>query len=166
NILEPIFEKYFIYDSYANRKGKGNLKAIQRFDYFKRKVSCNGRKIQGLQDDNYVQGYALKADIKHYFDTVSHEKLIEIISKRIADNNVMGLIRKILNNYNAKQEGKGMPLGNLTSQFFANIYLNELDQFIKHNLKAKYYLCYVDDFIILHKSRNQLESWKTEISLF
>ena len=166
NILEPIFEKYFIYDSYANRKGKGNLKAIQRFDYFKRKVSCNGRKIEGLQDDNYVQGYALKADIKHYFDTVSHEKLMKIISNKIADNDVMALIRKILNNYNAKQEGKGMPLGNLTSQFFANIYLNELDQFIKHNLKAKYYLRYVDDFILLHKSKSQLEIWKTEISSF
>ncbi|MFH1066254.1 MAG: hypothetical protein V1734_07125 [Nanoarchaeota archaeon] len=67
NILEPIFEKYFIYGSYANRKGKGNLKAIVRFDYFKRKVSCNGRQIRGLQDDNYVQGYALKADIISLF---------------------------------------------------------------------------------------------------
>ncbi|MDD4877564.1 MAG: reverse transcriptase domain-containing protein [Candidatus Nanoarchaeia archaeon] len=166
NILEPIFEKYFIYDSYANRKGKGNLKAIQRFDYFKRKVSCNGRQIRGLQDKNYVQGYALKADIKHYFETVSHEKLMKIISEKIADKDVMDLIRKILNNYNAKQEGKGMPLGNLTSQFFANIYLNELDQFIKHRLKAKYYLRYVDDFLIVHNSKNQLESWKTEISSF
>ncbi|MEK6863807.1 MAG: reverse transcriptase domain-containing protein [Nanoarchaeota archaeon] len=166
NVLEPIFEKYFIYDSYANRKGKGNLKAIERFDYFKRKVSCNGRKIKRLQDDNYVQGYALKADIKHYFDTVSHKKLMGIISKRIADIDVRDLILKILNNYNAKQDGKGMPLGNLTSQFFANIYLNELDQFIKHNLKVKYYLRYVDDFIMLHKSKNQLESWKTEISSF
>ena len=106
NVLEPIFEKYFIYDSYANRKGKGNLKAIERFDYFKRKVSCNGRKIKRLQDDNYVQGYALKADIKHYFDTVSHKKLMGIISKRIADIDVRDLILKILNNYNAKQDGK------------------------------------------------------------
>ncbi len=166
NILEPIFEKYFIFDSYANRKGKGNLKAIQRFDCFKRKVSCNGRKIVELQDDNYVQGYALKADIKHYFDNVSHKNLMEIISKKIADKDVLELIRKILNNHNPKQEGKGMPLGNLTSRFFANIYLNELDQFVKHKLKAKYYLRYVDDFIILHKSRNQLERWKTEIGSF
>ena len=113
-----------------------------------------------------MQGYALKADIKHYFDTVSHKKLMGIISKRIADIDVRDLILKILNNYNAKQDGKGMPLGNLTSQFFANIYLNELDQFIKHNLKVKYYLRYVDDFIMLHKSKNQLESWKTEISSF
>ncbi|HII16235.1 MAG TPA: hypothetical protein HA362_08085 [Nanoarchaeota archaeon] len=166
NILEPIFEKYFLYDSYANRKGKGNLKAIERFDYFKRKVSCNGRKIKSLQDDNYVQGYALKADIRHYFDTVSHQKLMEILSKRIADKDVLELIWKILRNHSSKQEGKGMPLGNLTSQFFANIYLNELDQFVKHTLKAKCYLRYVDDFVVLHSSRAQLESWKTEISLF
>lgn len=146
--------------------GKGNLKAIDRFDYFKQKVSCNGRNLKGLQDYNYVHGYALKADIKHYFETVSHEKLMEIISKKIADNNVIELIQKILNNYNAKQEGKGMPLGNLTSQFFANIYLNELDQFIKHKLRAEYYLRYVDDFIILHRSRMQLEKWKTEIGFF
>jgi RNA-directed DNA polymerase len=61
---------------------------------------------------------------------------------------------------------KGMPLGNLTSQFFANIYLNELDYFVKHKLKAKYYLRYVDDFVILHRSKEQLENWKDEIDLF
>ena len=59
-----------------------------------------------------------------------------------------------------------MPLGNLTSQFFANIYLNELDYFVKHKLKAKYYIRYVDDFVILHQSREQLETWKTQINLF
>ncbi|MBU2638403.1 MAG: reverse transcriptase/maturase family protein [Nanoarchaeota archaeon] len=161
NIIEPIFEKHFIYDSYANRKGKGNLKAIQRFDYFKRKVSCNGRKLGGLQDDNYVKGFALKADIKRYFDNVSHETLMNIISRKITDKNTLELIWKILRNHSTKS--KGMPLGNLTSQFFANIYLNELDQFIKQNLKAKYYLRYVDDFVILHKSRLQLRKWKRQI---
>ncbi|MDI6737195.1 MAG: reverse transcriptase/maturase family protein [Nanoarchaeota archaeon] len=166
NILEPIFENHFIYDSYANRKGKGNLKAIERFDYFKRKVSCNGRKLRGVQDDNYVSGHALKADIKHYFDTVSHETLMKIINRKIADKNVLELIWKILRNHSTKSKGKGLPLGNLTSQFFANIYLNELDQFIKHKLKAKYYLRYVDDFVILHGSMAQLELWKTKISSF
>ena len=61
---------------------------------------------------------------------------------------------------------KGMPLGNLTSQFFANVYLNELDYFIKHQLKAKYYIRYVDDFIILHESKEQLEEWKLQIGEF
>jgi len=59
-----------------------------------------------------------------------------------------------------------MPLGNLTSQFFANVYLNELDQFVKHKLKAKYYIRYVDDFVILHKDKHQLEKWKLEIGSF
>jgi len=63
-------------------------------------------------------------------------------------------------------DSKGMPLGNLTSQFFANVYLNELDQFVKHKLKSKYYIRYVDDFIILHKSKEQLEKWKEEIGIF
>ena len=63
-------------------------------------------------------------------------------------------------------ENKGMPLGNLTSQFFANVYLNELDYFVKHNLKAKYYIRYVDDFIILHQYKEQLEIWKQEINNF
>ncbi|MBU2638071.1 MAG: reverse transcriptase/maturase family protein [Nanoarchaeota archaeon] len=166
NIIEPIFENYFIYDSYANRKGKGNLKAIQRFDYFKRKVSCNGRKIRNSQDDNYVKGYALKADIKRYFDNVSHETLMNIISRKIADKAVLKLIWKILRNHNIKSKSRGMPLGNLTSQFFANVYLNELDQFIKHRIKAKYYLRYVDDFVILHKSRLQLRKWKRQIEEF
>ena len=70
-----------------------------------------------------------------------------------------------LDNYK-KHSAKGMPLGNLTSQFFANIYLNELDQFVKHRLKAKFYIRYVDDFVILHKSKEQLEIWKKEISSF
>ncbi len=96
NIIEPIFDKGFIYDSYANRKGKGTLKAIHRFDYFKRKVSRN----------NTINCYVLKADIKHYFDEVNRNILIKIIRKKIVDERVIWLIRKILNNFD-RQIGGG-----------------------------------------------------------
>ena len=98
NIIEPLFEKIFIYDSYANRKNKGTLKAVQRFDYFKRKVSKNGKLLKSSIDNNQVSGYCLKADIKHYFDEVDHNILIEIIKRKIKDEKVILLIEKILKN--------------------------------------------------------------------
>lgn len=113
-----------------------------------------------------VVGYALKADIKHYFETLDHEVMMKIISRKISDRRTLWIIKQILDNYVSKQNGKGMPIGNLTSQFFANVYLNELDYFVKHKLKAKFYLRYVDDFIILHISRDKLHLWKNEIEKF
>jgi RNA-directed DNA polymerase len=166
NIIEPLFNKSFIYGSCANQKGKGNLFAIKRFNIFKRKISKNNTK----------NCYILKADIKHYFREVNHNILINLITRKISDKKVLILIRKILdNNQNSREReretrqsdsNKGMPLGNLTSQLFANIYLNELDYFVKHNLKLKYYLRYVDDFVILHKDEKQLIIWKNKIKRF
>ena len=153
NVIEPIFEKRFIYDSFANRKRKGSLKALDRFDNFKRKVSKN----------NTGKCYVLKADVKHYFDEVNHNVLINILRKKIADEKLICLIWKVLNNHS---KDVGMPLGNMTSQFFANVYLNELDQFVKHKLKAQYYIRYVDDFVILHNNRQTLESYKMSIDYF
>jgi len=164
NVLEPIFDKSFIYDSCANRKCKGNLFALNRFYIFARKVSRNG-KINGWFNDNQIKGYCLKADIKHYFQEVNHEILLGIIKRKIKDEPLTNLIEKILHNGKNKAK-KGMPLGNLTSQFFANVYLNELDYFVKNNLKAKYYIRYVDDFVILHSSKEQLRLWKAEIDKF
>ncbi|MFC1682289.1 reverse transcriptase domain-containing protein [Nanoarchaeota archaeon] len=166
NLLEPIYEKKFIHDSYASRKTKGQHKAIQRFDVFKRKVSQNGKKLKTIKDNNYICGYVLKADIKHYFQEVNHRILISIISKTIKDGKIIFLIWKILKNYKEASNNTGMPLGNYTSQFFANVYLNELDQFIKNNLKVKYYIRYVDDFAILHSSKEQLEIFKNKIKKF
>ena len=97
NIIEPIFDKTFIYDSYANRKNKGNLYAIKRFYKFIRKVSRNG-KIKGWFNNNQIKGYCLKADIKHYFQEVDHEILLKIIKRKIKDEKVIWLIEKILNN--------------------------------------------------------------------
>ncbi|MBI3623850.1 hypothetical protein HY212_07270 [Candidatus Pacearchaeota archaeon] len=191
-VIEPIFDKTFIYDSCANRKGKGNLYALQRFYSFARKVSENG-KVKGIFNKNQIKGYCLKADIKHYFQEVDYEILLNIIKKKITDEKIIWLIERILQNEAEFRErkykgtkspwssietmnerererrtsiNKGMPLGNLTSQFFANVYLNELDYFVKHELKAKYYIRYVDDFVILHKSKLQLEDWKNKIDIF
>ena len=117
----------------------------------------------GGRTANFVEGYVLKCDIKHYFDTVDHEVLLSILRRKVNDENVIDLIRKVLDNFESPIKGKGMPLGNYTSQFFANVYLNELDYFVKHTLKAKYYIRYVDDFVILHKSKKVLELWKKRI---
>jgi len=154
SIIEPIFEKSFIYDSYANRMGKGALKALQRFDFFKRKASKN----------NTEKCYVLKADIQKYFENVNHEILLSIIKKRVSDKRVVWLIRKIL--ANSSSQSRGMPLGNLTSQFFANVYLNCFDWFVKTKLKAKYYIRYVDDFVIFERDKMQLEFYKGEINIF
>lgn len=163
-IIEPIFDKGFIYDSCANRKNKGGVLSLNRFEKFQRKTTNNLSR----------EGYCLKADIRHYFQEVDHKILLEIISRRIKDEKIIWLIKRILANLPSGKwgggrrslEAKGMPLGNLTSQFFANVYLNELDYFVKHKLKVKYYLRYVDDFVILYESREQLEKWKKEINIF
>lgn len=156
NIIEPIFDKTFIHDSYANRKGKGTFAAIKRFDQFKRTVSKNNTK----------SCFVLKADIRHYFETVDHSTLLSIIQKKVGDERILWLVSVILTNHKTTQQGKGMPLGNLTSQFFANIYLNELDQYVKHTLKAERYIRYVDDFVILHHSKEALHSYKESIDSF
>lgn len=153
NILEPIFDKTFIYDSFANRKCKGSLNAIKRFDRFKLKVSKNNTK----------SCYVLKADIKHYFDTVNQSILISILRRKINDERFISLVNKILKNHS---ETIGMPLGNMTSQFFANVYLNELDQFVKHDLRARYYIRYVDDFVILSNDKDILQGYKEKIDTF
>ena len=156
NIIESVFDKRFIHDSFANRLRKGTINAVKRFDEFKRKVSQN----------NTVRCYVLKADVKSYFDTVNHRILLGILGKRIKDERVMWLIKRILDNHKGENTNKGMPLGNLTSQFFANVYLHELDQFVKHKLRAKYYIRYVDDFVILHQSRKVLEEYKEQTDVF
>jgi RNA-directed DNA polymerase len=173
-IIEPIFEKMFIYDSCANRIGKGNLFALRRLKYFITKISENGDCPKNkFNDRNFIFGYILKADIKHYFQEIDHEVLLKIIRRKISDERTIWLIKQILSNISVNFEWqtcfdkiKGMPLGNLTSQFFANVYLNELDYFVKHTLRAKYYIRYVDDFIIFHKSKIQLKIWKVYISNF
>jgi hypothetical protein len=109
----------------------------------------------------------LKLDIKKFFDSIDHNTLKDLLHKKIKDKNISNLIDEVINSFHSEAgEGKGIPLGNLTSQIFANIYLNELDQFIKHKLKIKYYLRYADDFVIVDSDRRYLNTYLDLINNF
>jgi len=150
NVIEPIFDKGFIYDTYACRAERGTHKAIKRFQSFLK---------------NNLNSYCLKCDISKYFDNIDHQILFKLIQKKIVDQKVLWLIKRILESSN-KEFGKGIPIGNLTSQLFANIYLNELDQFVKHKLRMKYYIRYMDDFLILGYDKKELHRIEKEIKKF
>lgn len=144
-ILYPFFEKTFIADSFSSRLDKGTHKAIKRFKNFANKVSKN----------NTRTCWVLKGDIRKFFASVNHEILRQILNDYISDQKIMILLNKVIKSFDSDV---GIPLGNLTSQLFANVYLNVFDQFIKHNLKVKYYVGYVDDFVVLSKDQSWLES--------
>ncbi len=144
-ILYPFFDKKFIADSYSCRNNKGTHKALERFNRFARKVSSN----------NSRTCWILKGDIKKCFASVDHAVLKNILSRSIPDKRIMGLLEEIIDSFG--ENGKGLPLGNLTSQLFINIYMDEFDQFVKHKLKAGYYIRYADDFVIFSQDRKRLE---------
>jgi RNA-directed DNA polymerase len=145
NTIEPIFEKTFINESYACRKNKG--------------THAGANKIQQFLKNN-KNSYALKCDIKSYFPSVNHTTLKKMIKRKISDKKLLTLLNQIID---STETEKGIPIGNLTSQLFANIYLNKLDQFAKQELKAKKYVRYMDDFVLLHKSKTKLLKWKNQI---
>jgi retron-type reverse transcriptase len=149
NIIEPILDKTFIYDSYACRKGKGTHAAVKRLEKFLR--SARGS----------APVFCLKCDISKYFDSVDQDTLLKILSKKIKDEEIKCLIAKIV-----RSVPRGIPIGNLTSQLFANAYLNELDQYIKRFLREKYYVRYMDDFLILGDDKRHLYELKEKIRLF
>ncbi|MGA3291689.1 MAG: reverse transcriptase domain-containing protein [Candidatus Microgenomates bacterium] len=145
SVLNPIFEPTFIANSFSCRIGKGTHKGVEILGKILRKVSKN----------NTINCFALKGDVKKFFDSIDHEILLDILEKKIKDENTIRLLKEIINSYSVS-EGCGVPIGNLTSQIFANIYLNELDQFIKHELRVKYYLRYADDFVIVSGNKKYL----------
>ncbi|MDP2910203.1 MAG: reverse transcriptase/maturase family protein, partial [bacterium] len=151
----PIFDNSFIFDSYSCRMNKGTHRAINRLNYFARKANKNNAKTI----------YILKLDIKKFFDSIDHNILLFLIKKKIKDKNVIWLIETIINSFST-EPSKGIPLGNITSQLFANIYLNELDYYIKHNLRIKYYIRYCDDFVIIDDNEENLECLILKISEF
>jgi retron-type reverse transcriptase len=120
DVIEPSFDIGFIYDSCANRKGKGNLFSIKRLEKFMRKVSRNG-KTKGWFDNNQIKGYCLKADIKHYFEEVNHEILVNILRRKIADEKVMRLIKQILF-CNAQSVRGRMPKRNATWELHFSVF--------------------------------------------
>ncbi len=134
DVLEAIYEPTFIYHSYACRKEKGTHKGVLALQKMGMKESRNNSRIC----------WVLKCDIRKFFAGVNHQTLLKIMARKIKDQDFLNLLRKIIDSFH-----DGIPIGNLTSQFFSNIYLNELDQYVKHKLKVKYYLRYADDFAFI-----------------
>jgi retron-type reverse transcriptase len=162
NIICPLFEKSFIPDSYANRVGFGSHRALRRFTKFNRSSQL-----------------ILQCDIKKYFPSIDHQILKNLIRQKIKCSNTLWLIELLIDHSNPQEASldyfpgdnlltplerrKGLPIGNLTSQFFANVYLNGFDHFVKEKLKAKKYLRYVDDFAIFADDYDYLVNSKLAI---
>ncbi|MBP9864635.1 group II intron reverse transcriptase domain-containing protein [Patescibacteria group bacterium] len=145
NVIEPFFENRFIHDSYSCRVGKGTHAAVDRLRIFIRQASCNNTRTV----------FALKCDVRKFFASVNHDTLLSLLARQIDDPRTMELLENIIGSFSVGNR-QGIPLGNLTSQLFANIYLHELDRYVKINCRERYYLRYCDDFIILSESRERL----------
>ncbi|MCM8782687.1 MAG: reverse transcriptase domain-containing protein [Candidatus Omnitrophica bacterium] len=159
--LKKIFEPTFYAHSYSCRKNRGTHKGIYAFQKMARKVSRNNTKVCWI----------LKCDIKKFFASVSHKILVKILTRKKADKDYLELLKRIIDSFHSDkttnfQDKKGVPIGNLTSQFFADIYLNELDQFMKHTLKVQHYIRYADDFAILLDNKSYLENPVSSINKF
>ncbi|MBN1137954.1 MAG: RNA-dependent DNA polymerase [Anaerolineae bacterium] len=168
NVIEPVFERTFIGDSYANRVGRGTHQALDRAQAFSQRYR-----------------YVLQCDVRQYFPAIDLQILRGILARKLADAEVMWLIDQILDSgagvladeYDmvyfpgddlfAANRPRGLPVGNLTSQFWANVYLNELDQFVKRELRCGQrrgaYVRYVDDFVLFADSKEQLWAWKEAV---
>lgn len=173
--LEALFEPVFIHDLYSNRHGKGIHTAVRRLAHFMRRASENGAR----------PAWFLQLDVRNFFNSIDHAILRQLLARRVergcpdpgdreallwlagciidgATDTFPGgdprLLARVPPHKRLDQAGagRGLPIGNLTSQFFANVYLNELDQFIKHALKARFYLRYVDDLMLVDPDRDRL----------
>lgn len=163
-VLEPVFERRFIHDSYACRRRKGTHRAVDRAQGYLRRYN-----------------YCLKTDIVRFFPNVDHQVLLDVLSRHIRDEPLMRLIRLIVasgegvltddatNDYFpgddlfAVSRPKGLPIGNLTSQFFANVLLDELDHFIKETLRVPGYVRYADDFLLFGDSKHELWQYRAAV---
>lgn len=182
--LEPRWERVFIHDSWACRKGKGVHGAVQRLQRFMRQAGANGTRA----------AFALQLDVHNYFMSIDRQRLLGMLQARLnpshaTDAEALWLCRLLLSHDCAADPvvkgdpallarvpahkslfgappGRGLPIGNLNSQFFANVYLNALDQFVKHELKCRWYLRYCDDFVLLARDRETLEHWRARIGHF
>jgi RNA-directed DNA polymerase len=143
NVIEPLFEERFIHDSYSCRVNKGTHAAVSRLQGFLRRSGKNNTRTI----------YAVKCDVRKFFASVNHETLLSLLKRRIQEAKTIELLSRIIESF-SMTPGTGIPLGNLTSQLFANIYLHELDWYIKHELRIKYYVRYCDDFVMLTHSRD------------
>lgn len=154
--LSPFFDRVFISDSFSCRLEKGTHKAINRFRTFARKSSRNHTKTV----------WVLKCDIRKFFASIDQKILKEIIASYIPDQDILWLISRIIDSFSSTAKGIGLPLGNLTSQLLVNIYMNEFDQFMKHRIKAKYYIRYADDFVIFSRDKDWLSGLIPAVRVF
>lgn len=154
NIVEPLFEKKMIYDSYACRNFKGSHRAADRTQRFLRAAI-----------KNWGEAYCLKCDIKQYFPSIPHDILKRIIRRTISCKDTLWLIDNIISSSAADGSinPKRLPIGALTSQLWANIYLGQLDHFVKEELRERFYVRYMDDFIIISNSKEKLWQLKKQI---
>lgn len=155
-VIYPYFDKKFIQDSYSCRECKGSHKAMNKFRDFGRIVSKNNTK----------QCWVLKCDIKKFFASIDQSILMDILKYHKLDKEVIWLIKKVIDSFYSTEIGKGLPLGNLTSQLLVNIYMNEFDQYVKHRLKQKYYIRYADDFVFLSNNRQELQNILHQVQSF
>lgn len=164
NVIEPIFERTFVHDSFANRVGKGTHRALDRAQQYSR----------GFR-------YVLQLDLRQFFPSIDHEILLSELARKIADGQVLGLCELVLRSgagvldadYDmvyfpgddlfALLRPRGLPIGNLTSQFWANAYLNPLDHFIKRGLRCSGYVRYVDDLLLFGDDKDELWAWKAAL---
>jgi RNA-directed DNA polymerase len=154
--LYPFFDRTFINDSYSCRKGKGTHRAMDRFRDFAYKVSKNHTRTC----------WVLKCDVRKFFASIYQPVLIEILRSYIPDEDVLALLGEVISSFHSTAPGYGLPLGNLTSQLLVNVYMNKFDHFAKHMLKARYYVRYADDFVILDASRQYLEDLLPHVEEF
>jgi retron-type reverse transcriptase len=154
--IYPFFDNKFVADSYSCRLGKGTHRAIYRFRRLIKEVSfCRTKTV-----------WVLKCDVRKFFASIDQPTLFEILKKNIHDTDLLLLLRNIIKSFSSTEIGKGLPLGNLTSQLLVNIYMNEFDQFVKHKLKVKYYIRYADDFAFLSQNKSELEAILPRVSDF
>lgn len=146
--LYPFFDRIFIADSFSCRVGKGTHKALDRFTAFARQASSNHTRTV----------WVLKCDIRKFFASIDQRVLLDILDQRIEDKRIVRLLERVVQSFDSGKPAVGLPLGNLTSQLFANVYLNELDRFVKHFLQAKQYIRYADDFAVIAHDRRYLEA--------
>ncbi|MDR3582393.1 MAG: reverse transcriptase/maturase family protein [Candidatus Pacebacteria bacterium] len=155
-VLYPFFDRTFIADSFSCRNGKGTHAAMNRFRQFGSMASGNDTRTC----------WVLKCDIRKFFASIDHETLIGIIRQYVDDERSLDLLRRVVDSFSSTRPGVGLPLGNLTSQLFVNIYMNEFDRFVKHRLRARHYIRYADDFVIFSTNREWLEIILPELSIF
>ena len=156
-ILGPLLERTFVFDSYACRVGKGTHRAVQRLTTFLRRA-----------DLCWPEVFVLKADIRQFFPSVNHHVAFALLARHVKCRSTLALLEEIVfaNGDPADPGSCHMPIGNLTSQWFCNLYLSQLDHFVKQELRARFYLRYMDDFVIVHGDRAQLHAWRERIEVF